>query len=326
MLLQMRGRVSATTLAREFEVSVRTIYRDVDALSAAGVPIYADTGRNGGVALLEGYRTRLTGLTPGEAAALPLAGLAEAARDLGIGVEAASAHLKLLASLPADSGASAQRIAQRFHLDPIPWYHRAEHLDCLPALASAVWQEKRIIVEYEGWNGKVARQLDPLGLVQKGGIWYLVASVRGQPRTYRVSSLLRFEVSEAAIQRPARFDLERYWSRWSMDFEAKLTTERARVRISSEGRQILRAVNPAAAAIVSDSQQTTGLEGWIEADFPIEGADYSARQLLRLGSEVEVLAPEQLRAAMAREAKAVLALHSSEPGKRPGSRKSGRKR
>ncbi|MEQ1810293.1 MAG: YafY family protein [Terricaulis sp.] len=321
MLVQMRGRVSATTLAREFEVSVRTIYRDVDALSAAGVPIYAEAGRNGGVALLEGYRTRLTGLTPGEAAALPLAGLAEAARDLGVGVEAASAHLKLLASLPADSGASAQRIAQRFHLDSIPWHHRAEHLDCLPPLATAVWQEKQITVEYESWSGAIARQLDPLGLVQKGGIWYLVAGTDGQVRTYRVSNIRRLVVSDVAIQRPARFDLQRYWSQAAMQFESKLTRERARVRISPEGRRILRAVNPAAEAVVTASQKAGAPEGWIEADMPIEGAEYSARQLLRLGTEMEVLAPERLRDAVAREARAVLALHKRKSKLRSDGRK-----
>jgi predicted DNA-binding transcriptional regulator YafY len=149
ILLQMRGRMSADELAAEFEVSVRTIYRDVDQLSAAGVPVYAERGRNGGFALLDGYRTRLTGFTPSEAEALLLAGVGPAAADLGIGAEAAAAQLKLLASLPPDSGASAQRVAARFHLDPVNWYSRAEASDMLPALANAVWGELRIRVRYE---------------------------------------------------------------------------------------------------------------------------------------------------------------------------------
>ena len=255
MLVQMRGRVSAPVLAREFEVSVRTIYRDVDALSAAGVPIYSETGRNGGVALLEGFRTRLTGLTAAEAAALPWAGLKASARDLGIGVEAAAAHLKMLASLPPDSGASAQSMAQRFHLDPVPWYHRAEELECLPALASAVWTEKRIAVEYEGWNEGGHRVLDPLGLVQKGSAWYLVAASHGKARTYRVSSIRRLTVLEATFERPHDFALSGYWLRATAKFEDQLAQGRARVRISEEGRRILRAVHPAAAAMVAASQK-----------------------------------------------------------------------
>jgi predicted DNA-binding transcriptional regulator YafY len=310
MVLQLRGRVSATELAREFEVAVRTIYRDVDALSASGVPIYAETGRNGGIALHQGYRTRLTGLTHAEAAALPFASLAGAAKDLGIGGDAMGAYLKMLASLPADTGANAQRVARRFHLDPTPWYHRAEELDCLPSLAAAVWREKRIEIAYESWSGETARRLDPLGLVQKGGLWYLVAAARNAPRTYRVSSIRRLEVFDTPCQRPPKFDLARYWANQTSDFETRLMRERARIRISPEGCQILRAVNPAAAQVVAATARPIEPKGWVEADIPIEGPEYSARQILRLGSEVVVLAPDTLRKALIREAKRILALHS----------------
>jgi predicted DNA-binding transcriptional regulator YafY len=290
-------------------VSVRTIYRDLDALSASGVPVYAEAGRNGGVSLHDGYRTRLTGLTTKEAAALPLAGVGTVARDLGIGAEAAAAQLKILASLPAASGASAQRVAQRFHLDPLPWYFRAEELDCLRALASAVWLEKRIDVEYESWNGALTRRLDPLGLVQKGGLWYLVAAARGKPRTYRVASIRRLEVLDATCTRPARFDLERYWAASTADFETRLMRERATIRISPDGCQILRAVNPAAAQLVATTQRPCEPHGWVTAEIPIESPNYSARQLLRLGAEMEVLAPRELRSAVLKEARAVLTAH-----------------
>jgi predicted DNA-binding transcriptional regulator YafY len=309
MLLQMRGRMSAAALAREFEVSVRTIYRDLDALSASGVPVYTEAGRNGGVSLHEGYRTRLTGLTTPEAAALPLAGIGTVAQELGVGTEAAAAQLKMLASLPAAAGASAQRVAQRFHLDPLPWYFRAEELDCLRALASAVWLEKRIEVEYESWSGAAKRRLDPLGLVQKGGLWYLVATARGKPRTYRVASIRRLEVLPAASSRPARFDLARYWAASTADFETRLMRERATIRISPEGCQILRAVNPAAAQSVDSTQRPCEPRGWVVAEIPVESPTYSAKQLLRLGAEMEVLEPRELRAAVASEAKAVLTTH-----------------
>lgn len=311
MLLQIRGRTPAATLAREFEVSVRTIYRDIDALSAAGVPIYAESGRSGGVALHEGYRTRLSGLTAPEAAALPLAGLAAAAADLGVSAEAASAQLKILASLPADAGATAQRISDRFHIDPTPWYHRAEEIACLPALADAVWRERRIEIAYESWKGAVERRLDPLGLVQKGGLWYLVAAADGAPRSYRIANIRRLDILDCGARRPKRFDLARYWRGWSRDFEARLLRERARVLITEEGERILRAVMPAAAEIAAKTRTSSRREGWSAAQIPFESADYSARQLLRLGSEIEVLAPSALRAALRREALAVARLYQT---------------
>jgi predicted DNA-binding transcriptional regulator YafY len=261
ILLQMRGRLSAEALAAEFEVSVRTIYRDVDQLSAAGVPIYAERGRSGGFALLDGYRTRLTGFTPAEADALLLAGVGGAAADLGIGADAAAAQLKLLASLPPDSGASAQRVAQRFHLDPLNWYSRAEAIDILPALASAVWSDTRVRLRYESWKDVVTRDVDPLGLVLKGGIWYLVAAVKGKPRTYRVSNIQEFEVLKARVKRPARFDLGRYWREWARDFEARLLEERAVVKLSPAGRRIALARRKAGCARRSRSRAWSARRG-----------------------------------------------------------------
>lgn len=326
MVLQMRGRVSAAALAREFEVSERTIYRDVDALSASGVPIYAETGRNGGISLHEGYRTRLTGLTPGEAAALPLAGLSHVARDLGVSTDAAAAQLKMLASLPADSGATAQRISACFHVDPVPWYHRSEDLACLPTLASAVWRERRIEIAYESWKGAVRRRLDPLGLVQKGGLWYLVAAEREQVRIYRVSNIQQLNVLDLPATRPKRFDLSRHWKTWTDAFEERLMRERARVLISEEGLRILRAVMPAAAEVAEATCVPSDKPGWFTAAFPFETPDYSARQILRLGTEMQVLAPDALRHAVLREAQAVVA-QASRPlpagargGKRPKNR------
>lgn len=309
MLLQVRRRMPAAALAAEFEVSVRTIYRDVDALSAAGVPIYAEQGRNGGIALHEGYRSRLAALTPAEAEALALSGLQGAARDLGIGAEAAAAQMKMLASLPPDSGASAGRLAQRFHLDPLPWYHRAETIECLPTLANAVWREKRIRIIYESWKGEVRRTLDPLGLVQKGGVWYLVAAAQKSIRAYRASGIRGLDVSDVCFRRPLRFDLPRFWSNWVCDFEARLMRDRASVRISEEGMRILRAVAPAAAEIATATVRPDATPGWKVAELPIESIDYSARQLLRLGVEVEVLAPAALRKAVADEATLVAAIH-----------------
>lgn len=306
ILLQLRGRLSADFLAGEFEVSVRTIYRDIDQLSAAGVPVYAERGRSGGFELAGGYRTKLTGFTPSEAEALLLAGVGGAASDLGVGAEAAAAQLKLLASLPPDSGASAQRVASRFHLDPISWYSRAEPLEQLPALAAAVWRDRRIRVEYESWKGVVTRELDPLGLVLKGGNWYLVAASKLQPRTYRVSNIKKLEVLDDPVRRPQRFDLAKFWTASAKDFETRLMRERATVRITAQGLRIFRDINPAGAAAV---QMPAGHEGWLKTEIPVEGTEHAARQLLRLGTEIEVLEPLALREAVSREATAIARLY-----------------
>jgi predicted DNA-binding transcriptional regulator YafY len=310
ILLQLRGRLNAESLASEFEVSVRTIYRDIDQLSAAGVPVYAERGRSGGFALTDGYRTKLTGFTPAEAEALLLASVGGAASDLGIGAEAAAAQLKLLASLPPDSGASAQRVASRFHLDPMSWYSRAEPLELLPVLAAAVWRDRRIRVEYESWKDVVSRELDPLGLVLKGGNWYLVAASKLQPRTYRVSNIRKLDVLEEPVRRPPRFDLAKFWTASAKDFETRLMRERATVRITPVGLRILRDINPAAVAAI---QIPSGHEGWLKVEIPVEGTEHAARQLLRLGVEVEVLEPATLREAIAREANNVARLYATAP-------------
>jgi predicted DNA-binding transcriptional regulator YafY len=313
ILLQTRGRAPALALARHFGVSVRTIYRDVDQLSAAGVPVYAERGCNGGFSLLDGYRTTLTGLTPAEAEALLLAGVGKAAADLGIGAEAAAAQLKMLASLPARTGNRAVRVGARFHLDPLNWYSRAESPALLPRLAAAVWGDLRVRIGYESWKAVVAREVEPLGLVFKAGVWYLVAAAGERPRTYRVAAIRSLEVLDAKFRRPARFDLGRYWAESARDFEKRLLRERATVRVSAEGLRILREISPAAAEAVDRRHVAVRPSGWVEAEIPVENAAYATRQLLSLGPEFEVIAPSTLRRAVAQASRAIAASHRSRP-------------
>jgi predicted DNA-binding transcriptional regulator YafY len=227
-----------------------------------------------------------------------------------MGADAATAQLKVLASLPPDAGASAQRVAARFHLDPTNWYSRDETPPLLPALAGAVWSEKRIRIRYESWKDIVTRVLDPLGLVLKGGIWYLVAAAKGQPRTYRVSNVHSLDVLEASARRPPRFDLARYWKAWAKDFEARLLRERATVKLSPEGLRLLREHAPAAGAAALESNTPCAPAGWISAEIPIEGIAHAARHLLRLGADIEVVSPPGLREALAQEAKNVARLYA----------------
>src|SRR5919106_1952975 len=175
LLLQTRGQLTAAELGRELEVSVRSIHRDVEALSEAGVPIYAERGPHGGIRLVDGYRTRLTGMTPDEAEALFLSGLPGPAAELGLGTVMTAARLKVLAALPDELRARASRLVERFYLDAAGWFQASQPVPNLPILAQAVWDSRRVEVMYDRGDRQVERTLEPLGLVLKGGTWYVVA-------------------------------------------------------------------------------------------------------------------------------------------------------
>ena len=302
LLLQTRGRMTAETLAAEFEVSVRTIYRDIDQLSAAGAPVYADRGRAGGFQLMDGYRTRLTGLTDAEAETLFLGGLSGPAAQMGFSGAVTTMQLKLLAALPPERQAAAERLAGRFHLDPVGWYQTTDEAERLPAIAQAVWNCRRISVRYESWNGEVARELEPLGLILKAGLWYLAARAvegRREPRTYRVSNILDLTVGEATFERPAGFDLAVWWAETSRRFEADIFTGTARLRLSRAGLKRLAKLGAEQARIAAEA--AAGAESgdsWIEVTVPIESVAHAETDFLRLGPEAEVLTPAALREAM----------------------------
>ncbi|MBC7767230.1 MAG: YafY family transcriptional regulator [Phycisphaerales bacterium] len=316
LLLQSRGRLSAQALADEFEVSVRTIYRDIDNLSAAGVPVYAERGRDGGFQLLDGYKTQLTGLTAGEAEALLFAGLPGPAADLGLADAMADAQLKLMAALPRDKRESAERIASRFHLDPVGWYQHAERAELLPSLAAAVWTTQRIRVRYESWKGMVERDLDPLGLALKGGVWYLVARAGGKPRVYRISNVRTLDVLGETFTRPRDFKLAAYWKVWAADFEARLYTGRAQVRVTALGLKRLGASAPAVSEMAQRTASRPDRAGWRRAEIPIESIDHAASELLKLGAEIEVLGPPDLRSSISAIASTLAALYAKPPRKR----------
>jgi predicted DNA-binding transcriptional regulator YafY len=309
ILLQVRGRVSAETLARELEVSVRTVYRDVDQLGAAGVPVYAERGRNGGFALLGGFRTNLTGLTAPEADAVALIGAAQAAADLGLGNDAESARLKILASLPAGKVSIANRVAARFHLDPAPWYSRPTPPATLRELAAALWSDREVRIAYQSWKGVVRRTIAPLGLVMKAGHWYCIGAVGDAPRTYRVSAIQSLEITDTPARRPRGFDLARYWTQAATDFEKRLRSESAVVRLSPAGAQLLRDWNPAAADAMDAQTPVPDADGWIEARIPVERPPHGVREVMRIGAGMEVLEPAELRDEVAKEAARMAAAH-----------------
>jgi predicted DNA-binding transcriptional regulator YafY len=309
MLLQARGRVSARVLAEHLEVSLRTVYRDLDELGAAGVPVVVERGAAGGFELLEGWRTTLTGLTPTESQALFLSGLPGPVAELGLGDSMASAQLKLLAALPRAWQSEARRVSSRLHVDLASWYRRLTPEGHLRALADAVWAERRVRIRYASWKRVVARELEPLGLVVKAGVWYLVARGRGAAaaRTYRVAAIESLVLGER-FARPAEFDLAGYWAESTARFERELHRDVADVELTRRGRALLGATSSALEdAIRTAAAAAGGDPERVRVTIPIESHRHAAGQLLALGDDVVVLAPPALRELVAATARAVAA-------------------
>lgn len=296
LLLQNRGRLTGPELARELEVSVRTVYRDIDSLSAAGIPVIADRGPDGGFRLLDGYRTRLTGLTPDEADTLFLAGAPAIAAELGLGELMATTRLKLMAALPEAIRDRAERARGRFHLDAPGWYHDAEPLPFLPLVAEAVWQQRSVQWHYHRWGGEIDRTVDPLGIVLKGGVWYVVAAVGDEPRTYRVSRIITATLLDERFERPSGFDLAAFWDEWSEAFNARMYPHGATVRLSPKGQRLLPFfLDSYRTRLVRASQGPPDAEGWVTACLPTESFEHAALELLHFGLEIEVIGPPDLR-------------------------------
>lgn len=312
LLLQTRGRMTAQSLAAELEVSVRTVYRDVDSLSAAGVPIYADRGPAGGYQLLAGYQTRLTGLTGDEAGALFLAGIPGPVAELGLGSVLAAAELKLRASLPGELAGRADRIRERFHLDAPGWFRADEPVPHLGVLAEAVWSGRQLSVRYRRWKTprEVNRTLSPLGVVLKGGRWYLVAASHTRVTAYRVVNVLDAMMVDEPVERPAGFHLATFWREWTERYESGVYTASATVRMHSRALELTAFVWPPemsrrARAAAGAPDQT----GWLVTEVPIESVRHGHIELLKLGADAEVLAPPELRERFTETAAGLAALY-----------------
>jgi predicted DNA-binding transcriptional regulator YafY len=293
MLLQTRGRMSAPDLAKELEVSIRTVYRDIDQLSAAGIPVIADRGREGGFQLLNGFRTQLTGLTQAEAEALMLAGLPGPAAELGLAERMSTARLKLMAALP--SGMRAERVATRFHLDVTGWFRATEPVALLPTVARAVWGERYLRIRYRQGGDSNEVRIGPLGLVLKAGVWYLVAQKGSTYRTYRASNILAVESLDESFARPADFDLASYWTRSSREYELGSYRGYATIRLSPRGRTLIHLLGSYVEAAVAKSAGRPDRRGWLRCTIPVESGEFGIGELLRLGKDLEVLAPATLR-------------------------------
>jgi predicted DNA-binding transcriptional regulator YafY len=305
LLLQTRGGMTAAELAAELEVSIRTVHRDVEALSASGVPIYAERGPHGGVRLVDGYRTRLTGMTPDEAEALFLSGLPGPAAELGLGTVVAAARLKVLASLPPELRARASRLVERFHLDAAGWFHAGEAVPELAALSAAVWSGRRLRISYERGDQTVERVLEPLGLVLKAGVWYVVAASEGQLRTYRASRVKAAEPLDERFERPPDFDLATFWAESSAAYEREVPRVEVTVRVAPDRLDRLASEVGSRVMNAAERLDEPDPDGWVRLRLRLDWPGEVPAGLLAVGGDLEVLAPEETRQRVVRLARAV---------------------
>lgn len=284
-------------LADRLEVSERTVQRDANALAAAGVPLVSIRGPAGGYRLDRGYRTKLTGLDAAEAEALFVGPAAE----LGLGRELAAARLKLLASLPAELQERASRASRLFHVDTRGWFREEDRVPSLSVLASALWRGRRVDIRYREGPAVVTRRLDPLGLVLKAGVWYLLARRRGEERVYRVSRIVSARERDEPCERPPDFDLAAAWTERSRSFERSRPYVEVTVRVPRSEVRYLRDVR-----VLANGEEPT-----VVARF--DGLDRAFHQLLAYGPQAEVLAPSELRERIARAAGETAALYATTP-------------
>ena len=312
LLLQGHGRLSARRLAERLEVTERTIHRDVEALGAAGVPVYAERGRHGGFALLPGYRTDVSGLSAGEARALFIfAGRGSAAADLGLEAELRGALRKLLAALPEPQRPGAKEAQQRVVVDPRGWLRQPEELPFLAIIQEAVWAGRRLNLGYRrsGSDTAAERILDTYGLVSKSGIWYLLAGDRGEPRLYRVSRVESAELLEEAAFRPAGLDLDELWQQLRRRVEARGPGVEVELRVRAERSEMLLRMAGSQLTAPPSAKPERDAGGWVRhrLRFVAEGAAQGL--LLGFGTDVEVLSPATLRASMAATAASIAGLY-----------------
>lgn len=309
MLLQARGRMTARALATKLEVSERTIYRDVEALSASGVPIYAEAGPQGGLALLDSYRTTLTGLTEGEVRALFMLSIPAPLAALGVSQELRSALLKLSAALPDARRHDEVQVRQRFYLDSSWWHQNENAVPHLQTVHQAVWRDRRLHLTYHPIpTVEIEQCVDPYGLVAKAGIWYLAYARAGRVRAHRVAALLDVRMSEETFERPSDFDLAAFWQTWCAEREQRYTAYPVTVRVAPNFAPVL----PMYFDSIRDKieQAAPDADGWLTLELAFESLQAARDRLLSFGRGVEVIRPLALRKSIHDYAEQIVALYA----------------
>ncbi|MET9413947.1 WYL domain-containing protein [Streptomyces klenkii] len=315
LLLQTRGRVPARELADRLEVSVRTVYRDVESLSAAGVPVYAERGRHGGIALLPGYRTDVTGLTADEARALFVLSTRSTLADLGLDGAFGSALRKVMAALPAPHRPVAEATSRRILVDPVRWLGGPAAAPAVDVgeLQSAVLADRRLRLRYRHGGQEAPRTytVDPYGLVAKAGVWYLVADRRARPQLFRADRVAAVTVTGDAVRRRAGVELADAWEVLRREVEQRPAGLRVTATVRrSRLDMFLRLLGPTVAAPPSAGDPAT-----VEL---LLTEPRAARALLPFGRDVEVLSPEEVRADLAEVAAATAELYGRARAGTPG--------
>ena len=310
LLLQSHRHLTGRDLARRLEVSERTIHRDMDALSGAGIPVTASRGAGGGWSLLGEYRTNLTGLNEAEIQSLFVTRPSRLLADLKLEKASEGALLKLLAALPSIYRRGAEHARQRIHIDVTGWNRSEETVPLLHALQEAIWQERKLRMTYDrGVECEaVERLIDPLGLVAKGSVWYLVAAVEETVRSYRVSRIQKVEPMDEPCIRPADFDLAAFWEQSAAQFRAHLPRYHATVRVRSE--IIPRMPYAGRFARVEQTGQPDE-DGWAEVSLRFDTEEMACEYALSFGTQLEVLEPRALREKVIRRAESVVAFYAA---------------
>ena len=292
LLLQTHGKMSAGKLADELEVSERTVYRDIDALNAAGVPIYGDPGPGGGYTLLDNYHTHLTGLTDKEIRALFMLSIPEPLMELGVGKELKTALLKLSASLPGEYIETEKYIRQRFHLDSTWWQQSNESVPQLRTVHEAILQDRKLLIKFRlPFPAEMEQLVVPLGLVAKAGVWYLVYSVHDSLRTTRVDSLLDAHLSEDTFNRLADFDLATYWDKWCSEQEIQFSSYNVLLSVTPDFFPVLQRYFSSIDII---EKQPEDAEKRVTVKLSFASFEAARDRILGFGRSVEVVEPQAL--------------------------------
>lgn len=292
MLLQTRGKLTTKKLAEELGVARRTILRDINALSFAGIPIYSEGGHGGGVALDEHYRTTLTGLHTPEIQALFIHSNQVALRDVGLNDASEQLLLKLLAALPATQRVTVNHIRQRLMIDPTWWWHDTQNLPFWDDLQQAVYDDRVIETTYENYQGQVVeRVLEPYSLVNKSGLWYLIAKRDGELRTYRVMRFHALRLSDRHFVRDATFDLTSYWQEHLQEFVDSFTEYQCTLRIHPEKVTFIKWLMPGRWDIIEEDKSN----GWVTFRLMLDSLVMAKMLVFGLGSFGDIVEPQELR-------------------------------
>lgn len=310
MLLQTRGRMTAAALADELEVSERTIYRDIDALSAAGVPVYAERGPGGGVSLMDHYRTQLTGMTDHELRALFMLSIPSPLADLGLRDDLRGALLKLAAAMPERERDAARWMQQRIHVDAAGWHSGDEAVPHLHTLFQAVQEDRYVDVTYRMvFSTNIAQRIAPYGLVAKAGVWYVVFRRPQAVRVLRVSDVLSATPTGEHFTRPEGFDLPAFWDWWCVRNEQNRGVYEVQLRVAPALVDVLRwQFSHQIDRILADAEPPDS-DGWRVMTLPFESFDAARERVLGYGRAAEVLAPAALRLSVLDFARQIVTLY-----------------